>query len=365
MYTRSFLSTAALLGLSTVCASAFAGTYTVACGTNGPTSLVQNQLAAITGTNNTLTVTGTCSGDVQVSAKDSLTISGLAMTGTLFLSAATHISLQSVTISGELVATDHSSLTAANSTVNGIIQLMHETSGSFSNMTVANWVDPASGTPGSGIVCEQSSECSFSNTNVSGVPSGDVTTPSIGIQAISGSRFNFTSGQISGFDWGVHVWNNATAFFNPYCANLSITANKSIGVYVRDGGIVKLEGFPAGEGCPTANVIISNNGNYGLLAEGGGLGFLSLAQITGHAIDGVHIQDGSVVKVRSSSIDKAASTGRSATVRANAHLWFNEEAAGPTAASTLAGTVCVTANSSVDTYNSSTVVKETSPCPTP
>lgn len=365
MYTRLCLSTATLLGLSTVCTSAFAGTYAVDCGTNGPTSLVQNQVAAITGTHNALTVTGTCSGDLQLAALDSLTISGLTMTGTLALSAATHISVQGATISGELLATDHSSLTVSNSTVNGIVQLMHETSGTFSNLTVANWVDPASGTASSGILCSTSSECSFSNTNVSGVPSGDVTTPSIGVQAVSGSRFNFASGQISGFDWGVHVWNNATAFFNPYCGNLSINSNKSIGVYVRDGGVVKLEGTPAGSGCAAANVIISNNGNYGMLAEGGGLGFLYLAHITGHTLDGLYIQDGSVVKVRSSSIDRAASTGRSATVRANGHLWFNEETAGPTAASTLAGTVCVTTNSSVDTYNSATVVKESSPCPTP
>ena len=363
MYTRVSLSIATLLGLSAVCTPASAGTYTVDCGTNGPTSLVQNQLAAITGTHNTLTVTGTCSGDLQLSAMDSLTISGLSMTGTLALTAATHIGIQGVTISGELLATDHSSLTVANSTVNGVVQLMHETSGTFSNLAVANWVDPGTGTASSGIVCEMSSECSFSNTNVSGVPSGDVTTPSIGIQAVSASRLNFTSGRINGFDWGVHVWNNATAFFNPYCANLSIDSNRSIGVEVRDGGVVKLEGTPAGSGCPAANVIISNNGNYGMLAEGGGLGFLYLAQITGHANDGVLVQDGAVVKVRSSSIDRATSTGRSAAVRSDAHLWFNEETAGPSAGSTLAGPVCVTSDSSVDTNNSSTVVKETSRCP--
>jgi hypothetical protein len=365
MYMRLFLSVTTLLGLSSVCAPASAGTYTVDCGTSGSTAVVQNQLAAITGTHNTLTVTGTCSGDLQMSAMDSLTISGLSMTGTLSLSAATHIVIQGATISGELLATDHSSLTVNSSTVNGILLLMHETSGSFGNLTVANWVDPNSGTASSGIICATSSECSFSNTNVSGVPSGDVTTPAIGIQAVSGGRFNFSSGRVSGFDWGVHVWNNATAFFTPSCGNVSIDSNKSIGVYVRDGGVLKLEGSPAGYGCPAANVIISNNGNYGMLAEGGGLGFLYLAQITGHAIDGVHIQDGSVVKVRSSSIDAATSTGRSATVRAQGHLWFNEETSGPSAASTLAGTVCVTKNSSVDVYNSSTVIKEVAPCPTP
>jgi hypothetical protein len=62
--------------------------------------------------------------------------------------------------------------------------------------------------------------------------------------------------------------------FQPFCANLSIDSNRSIGVAVRDGGVVKLEGSPAADGCPAANVIISNNGDYGMLAEGGGLGFL-------------------------------------------------------------------------------------------
>jgi len=82
MYTRVSLSIATLLGLSAIATPASAGTYTVDCGTNGPTSLVQNQLAAITGAHNVLTVTGTCSGDLQLSAIDSMTISGLSMTGT-------------------------------------------------------------------------------------------------------------------------------------------------------------------------------------------------------------------------------------------------------------------------------------------
>jgi hypothetical protein len=366
MYTRAFLSVA-LVGLSAVCTPASAGTYTVDCGSNGPASLVQNQLAAITGKNNTLTVAGTCTGDLQLIGLDSLTISGLSMTGTLIMSAATHISLQGLTINGGLLATDHASLTVSNSTVNGYVQLMHESSGSFSNMTIRQWTDPTTGAGGSGILCEMSSECQFSNTTVSGIPSGSVTTPSIGVQVVSASRFNFASGRISGFDWGVHVWNNATAFFNPDCADLSIDSNKSIGVYVRDGGVVKLEGAPSADTtstCP-ANVVIGNNGDYGMLAEGGGLGFLYRAQITGHAVDGVRIQDGSVVKVRSSTIDRATSTGRSAAVKSHAHLWFNEETAGPAAGSTLAGAVCVTNDSSVDTDNSSTTVRAIPRCPSP
>jgi hypothetical protein len=88
-------------------------------------------------------------------------------------------------------------------------------------------------------------------------------------------------------------------------------------------------------------------------------------QVTGHTTDGVHVQDGSSVKIQSSSIDAATGTGRSARVNSAAHLWFDEEAFGPTAGSTLAGPVCVTSDSSIDTNNSSTKVRTTAHCATP
>jgi hypothetical protein len=243
----------------------------------------------------------------------------------------------------------------------------HVSSATFANMTVSQWVDPASGAGGSGIICLSSSECSFSTTTVSGTPSGDPITPSIGIQAASASRFNFTSGRISGFDYGVHVWNNATAFFNPDCNNLSIDSNVSIGIYVRDGGIVKLEGSTpdaSSAACP-GSVLISNNGRYGVLAEGGGTAFLYRAQVTGHSIDSVRVQNGSVAKIRSSTIDAATGSHRSARVSGQAHLWFNEEAYGPKAGSTLVGPVCVANNSSVDTENSSTELRTVDRCTGP
>jgi hypothetical protein len=69
--------------------------------------------------------------------------------------------------------------------------------------------------------------------------------------------------------------------------------------------------------------------------------------------------------VRSSQIDAASGSGRSARVKAQAHLYFDEQEAGPSAGSSLAGPVCVTGSSTVDTDNSSTVVTVVTSCPGP
>ncbi|HWM68396.1 MAG TPA: hypothetical protein VNO35_17525 [Steroidobacteraceae bacterium] len=367
MNTRALLSVVTLGVLGALCAPASAGNYAVNCGTNGSSGLVQNQLSAMTGTNNTLFVKGTCVGYLEITGFNGLTITGLSLTGSLVVSASTGVSLQNVRVYGDLSSWNHANFSVGNSTVNGYVQITHESTAYFTNVTIPQWSDPTTGGGGSGIICVSHSECNFSNTTVSGVPSSDPATHSIGVTVGSAARLNFASGRISGFDWGVLVWNNATAFFNPDCANLSIDSNPSIGVYVRDGGMVKLEGLSphdATSACP-GSVLIRNNGAYGMLAEGGGLGYLYRAQLAGHAVDGVRVQNGSVVKIRSSTIDAATTSGRSARVKSNAHLWFDEESNGPAAGSALAGPVCVTNSSSVDTDNSSTTLTTVATCTSP
>ncbi len=365
MHTRALLSLAALVGLTTLNAPAAAAVFTVDCGTGGSSSLVQSQIAGMTGTKNSLTVTGTCAGDLSIVGVHSLSITGLSMTGSLSVTAATHVSFENLTVFGGLYVGDHATLTVSDSTINGYLQLIKSSSGNFINLTSVPWSDPT-GNAYSGIACLSGSDCTFSATTVAGIHSSDPTTPSIGVQVASAARLNFAAGRISGFDLGVHVWNNATAFFSPDCANLSIDSNKSMGVYVRDGGIAKLEGLtpPLTSNCP-GSVLINNNGSYGLVTEGGGIAVLYRAQLTGYTIDGVHVQDGSTVKIRSSFIDLATSTGRSARVNSAAHLWFDEEVYGPTASSSLSGPVCVTSNSSIDTSNSSTHVRTTANCSVP
>jgi hypothetical protein len=363
MYTRAFLSVATLMGLTAVSLPAPAATYTAACGGGGDVSIILNQLAVMTGPNNALTVTGTCIGELNIQGFNGLAITGLSLTGDVFVSASTHVSIAGATITGSVQSSDHTSLVLQDSTVNGFGQFMHESSILGSNITFAA-AGPGSAGSTSGILCLSGSDCTFSNTTVTGSSSGDPTAPSIGVQIASASRFNFASGRISGFDWGVHVWNHATAFFGPSCDTVSIDSNHSIGIYVRDGGLAKLEALPLSSlssSCPSG-MLISNNGSYGLLAEGGGLGGLYRTTVTGHATDGVRVQDGATVKVRSSSIDAATTTGRSARVKNNAHLWFDEETSGPSASSTLMGPVCVTGDSTVDTDNSSTKVTTTTKC---
>ena len=366
MYTPVGLSVVTLMGLAAVSLPATAANYTVDCGTGGSATLVQNQLNAITGKNNTLTVTGTCTGELTVTGIDSLSIVGLSLTGDLTVTAATHIGFSGLAVNGSIQASDHAFLTASSTTLSGYIQAIRNSSVYFDGLTLTQPNAPNNGAAGSAVLCLQGSDCHFGSSNISGTPSGDPLTPAIGVQVASTARLNFASGRISGFDWGVHVWNNATAFFNPDCDSLSIDSNKSIGVYVRDGGIVKLEGAPPPiQASCWAIVLIANNGNYGLLAEGGGQGFLYRAQVMGHVIDGVRVQDGSVVKVHSSAIDAATGSGRSAWVKSHSHLWFDEEVYGPGASSSLAGPVCVTNNSSVDTDNSATQFTTVNTCATP
>jgi len=106
-----------------------------------------------------------------------------------------------------LIPSDHSSLYLVNSTVNGYVQIMHETSMSFSNVSVIQWSDLATGagSDGTGVMCLTSSECYLSGTTISGRSSGDPTAPSFGVQVASTSRLTFTSGRVTGFDVGVQV----------------------------------------------------------------------------------------------------------------------------------------------------------------
>jgi hypothetical protein len=112
-------------------------------------------------------------------------------------------------------------------------------------------------------------------------------------------------------------------------------------------------------------VSIANNGRFGVLADGGGNAYLYLTTISGHSIDGIRVQHGSTVRVRSSTVDAASASGRSARVTNQAHLYFDEQGNGPAASSALAGPVCVTGTSSVDTDNSSTVITTTATCGPP
>jgi len=61
----------------------------VACGAGGPSYLVQSQIDALTGTNNTVTVTGNCVGDLQIRGASNLSIQGLLLRGVVYVQAST------------------------------------------------------------------------------------------------------------------------------------------------------------------------------------------------------------------------------------------------------------------------------------
>jgi hypothetical protein len=215
-----------------------------------------------------------------------------------------------------------------------------------------------------GFNCVSQSECTLDGFTVSG-PTSSTGVQTAAITAGSGARLNVYAGTISSFDVGVWVWNNATAFLTPTCGNLNIQSNRATGVYVLDSGMVKIESPTlATTGCD-GQVSLTNNGRYGVWAEGGGNAYLYKVAISGHSVDSVRVTNGSTARIRSSTLAAASSSARSVRLKSQAHLYFDEGDNGPTASSTLAGPVCITGNSTVDTDNSATVVNVTTTCSSP
>jgi hypothetical protein len=369
MYKRTILSGVISLGALLGPKIAAATTYTVNCGTNGSAAVVQSQVDAVGSTpGNTLAVTGTCVGSVTVSRADRLSVSNLSLTGSLTLDSSVMVSFSGLHLSGDLNLLNTRKATFSGAVVNGPVTVNRGSLGSFSGLTMSSWSD-SSGVHDPSFDCIGQSECTVSGLSISG--SGTAAgTGAAGLLAASASRLNVYGGTISGFDIGVQVWNNATAFLTPICDDINIQSNLSTGVYTTDGGIAKIEGMSAADAAASGcvgipHVFIARNGRFGVLADGGGNAYLYLTAISGHSIDGVRVQHGSTVRVRSSTIDAATASGRSARVTSQAHLYFDEQGNGPTASSTLAGPVCVAGTSSVDTDNSSTVIATTATCGSP
>lgn len=365
MYKRVSLSAAVLLGwaLSPQMAAA-GGSYTVACGSGGSTSLIQTQLTAMAGTTgNSLSVTGTCSGTLTVSDFDQLIISGLTLSGDLLLVGSRNVTFNSLNVTGSLTVGESRNTVLNNTTVTGWVQAVQGSRVSFNQLTLNPGTD-SSGALAEGFTCAGASTCNLDSFTLRGTqaPAGGSLIP--GALAASGSTLTLASGSITGFDIGIQAWNHATALLLPSCANLSINANGTMGVYVRDSALVKAQGFgsaAASSSCP-GQISITSNGQYGVLSEGAGNAYLYDVQISGHSTDGVLVQDGGSAKILSSTIDAASGTGRSARVRAQSILWFDEEQNGPSARSVLHGPVCVIGNSYLDTNNSSTQVRTQQSC---
>jgi len=364
MYPRiAFVS---FLILASMAQRAGATTYSADCGANGSAAVVQNQVNVIGSTpNSVLQVTGTCVGDVRISRADRLTVAGLVTSGNVTVDSSIQAVLSSARISGQLSISNSRNTQISALTLNGWLSINSGSRVTASNLTAAPLTD-SDGTHDPEIDCIGQSECTFAGLTLTGTGTARGT-GGVGLLAASASRLTVTGATISGFDIGVQVWNNATGFLLPICTPINIQSNLTTGVYVADGGIVKIEGQSAADadasGCTgPINVVISGNGSYGVLADGGGNAYLYLTNIQNHSVDGLRVQHGSTVRVRSSTVGAATATGRSGRVVSGANLYFDEQSNGPAAGSTLAGPVCVIGNSSVDTSNSSTVVTTVNSC---
>lgn len=354
-----------LVAISFTPHAAHATVFTINCGAGGPTTALQAQITSIGSTpGHQINVTGTCVGDVDTSRADRLTIAGLSLTGSLTMQVANSLRFPNLTIEGAITLINTRNTTFTNTKIRGDIMLTRGSQASFITLSSNPWTD-STGTHDPAFNCVGQSECTLSNATLSGT-GGSKT--SVGVLAASASRLNFTSGTISGFGTGLQAWNNATAFVTANCDPITIKGNVIQGVTALDSGVAKVFGTSKQDaidlGCPgPVTVEIGDNGAYGVFADGGGNAYLQYTSVSGHKIDGVRIQHGSVMRVRSSKIDAAGGTGRSACVKAQAHLYFDEQEAGPSAGSSLGGPVGVTGSSTVDTDNSSTVVSMVGSCP--
>jgi len=345
--------------------AAHATVFAINCGVGGPTTALQAQITSIgSSPGHTINVSGTCVGNVDTSRADRLTISGLSLTGSLTMTAANTMRFQNLTMDGPITLLNTRNTSFTNTKIRGDVILTRGSQASFTTFTSNTYTD-ASGTHDPMFSCVAQSECTLNFATLSGA---GATPTSIGVLAASASRLNFTAGTITGFGTGVQAWNNSTAFITANCDPISIAKNLVQGVTVLDSAMVKVAGLSKQDaidlGCPGAvTVDVSSNGAYGVFADGGGNAYLQHTSISGHETDGVRVQHGSVMRVRSSTIDAAGATGRSARVKGQAHLYFDEQEAGPAAGSSLAGPVCVEGSSTADTDNSSTVITVVTSCP--
>lgn len=353
------------LGASAFASNAANATvFTINCGVAGPTTALQTQITSIgSSPGHTINVLGTCVGDVDTSRADRLMISGLSLTGGLTMQAANSLRFPNLTIEGPITLINTRNTTFTNTKIKGDIMLTRGSQASFNTITSGPWTD-AAGTHDPAFNCIGQSECTLNWATLSGAGASKT---SVGVLAASASRLNFTAGSITGFGTGLQSWNNATAFVTASCDAITIKGNLVQGVAALDSGIVKVFGTSKQDaidlGCPgPVSVEITANGAYGVFADGGGNAYLQYDSISGHKIDELRIQHGSVMRVRSSKIDTSG-TGRSARVKAQAHLYFDEQEAGPAAGSSLTGPVCVTDNATVDTDNSSTLITIVTSCP--
>jgi hypothetical protein len=362
---QSLLPVLVLAAFALASHAANATVFTINCGAGGPTTALQSQITSIGSTpGHQINVLGTCVGDVDTSRADRLTIAGLSLTGSLTMQVANSLRFTNLSIDGSITLINTRNTTFSNTKIKGDITLARGSQASFTTISSNPWTD-STGTHDPAFNCIGQSECTLNFATLSGAGG---TKTSIGVLAASASRLNFTLGTISGFGTGLQSWNNATAFVTASCDPITIKGNLIQGVTALDSGIVKIFGLSKQDaidlGCPGAvTVDVASNGTYGVFADGGGNAYLQYTNISGHATDGVRVQHGSVMRVRSSKIDAAGITGRSAAVKAQAHLYFDEQEAGPLAGSSLAGPVCLTGSSTADTDNSSTVIAVVTSCP--
>ena len=92
------------------------------------------------------------------------------------------------------------------------------------------------------------------------------------------------------------------------------------------------------------------------------------ASVVQSQIDAIGSAPGNTITVTGTCVGSVTVTRADSLTVSNlslsqAHLYFDEQNNGPAASSALAGPVCVTGTSSVDTDNSSTVITATTTCP--
>src|SRR5216117_809257 len=100
---HGLLQVLAIAATAFVTHAAHATIFTINCGVSGPTTALQAQITSIGSTpGHQINVLGTCVGDVDTSRADRLTISGLSLTGSLTMQAASSLRFPNLTIDGSI-----------------------------------------------------------------------------------------------------------------------------------------------------------------------------------------------------------------------------------------------------------------------
>jgi hypothetical protein len=219
---------------------------------------------------NTITVTGACMENVNVTSLDNLTLQ--AGPGGASISDASGGTLDTVAVG------DSNRFALNGFTINGSVDCFNNSVCRLTGNTIQN------SQTGDGLRASRSKIDSVSDSIINS-PNG------VGVVSTNGSQIVLVD---------------------------DIISNNGRGIQVTFGGVVILSAF-------SNTTTVSNNGDYGVFAAAHGTVRLTFANITGNGVDGIRVQDGSVLRtdfVAPSVNNITGNGGAGVNLGDLSHAWF-------------------------------------------